>query len=55
MFSIEDRNRIRGLLVEKARADPIIVSAALVGSTVTGGDRWSDLDLTFGVARGVPI
>lgn len=55
MYSVEDRDRIRDLLIEKARADPQIVSAALVGSTVTGGDRWSDLDLTFGVARGVPI
>jgi hypothetical protein len=55
MFSIADRDRIRDLLVAKARADPLIVSAALVGSTVAGGDRWSDLDLTFGVARGVPI
>jgi hypothetical protein len=55
MYSIADRDRVRDLLVEKARADPLIVSAALVGSTVAGGDRWSDLDLTFGVARGVPI
>ncbi|MFL5760255.1 MAG: hypothetical protein ACJ789_10980 [Thermomicrobiales bacterium] len=55
MFRIEDRDRIRDLLIAKAGADPLIVSAALVGSTVTGGDRWSDLDLTFGVARGVPI
>lgn len=55
MYSIEDRDRIRDLVIEKARADPLIVSAALIGSTVTGGDRWSDLDLTFGVARGVPI
>jgi hypothetical protein len=55
MFRIEDRDRIRDLLIEKARADPHIVAAAVVGSTVTGGDRWSDVDLTFGVARGVPI
>jgi hypothetical protein len=55
MFRIEDRERIRDLLIDKARADPLIVAAALVGSTVTGGDRWSDLDLTFGVARGMPI
>ncbi len=55
MFSIEDRDPIRDRLIEQARADPLIVSAAVVGSTVTGGDRWSDLDLTFGVARGVPL
>lgn len=57
MFRIEDRERIRDLLIQKARADLLIVAAALVGSTATatGGDRWSDLDLTFGVAAGVPI
>src|SRR3954453_17435286 len=55
MYRVEDRDRIRDLLIEKARADPLIVAAALVGSTVTGGDRWSDLDLTFGGARGVPV
>lgn len=55
MYSVEDRDRVRDVLIEKARTDPLIVSAALVGSTVTGGDRWSDLDLTLGVVRGVPI
>lgn len=55
MFSIEDRERIGDLLVDKARVDPLVVAAALVGSTVAGGDRWSDLDLTFGVARGTPV
>jgi hypothetical protein len=55
VYSIEDRDRIRDLLIEKARADPDIAAAALVGSTVTGGDRWSDLDLTFGVTAGTPV
>ena len=55
MFGIADRDRVRDRLIERARADPDIAAAALVGSTVTGGDRWSDLDLTFGVAPGVPI
>jgi len=55
LFSIEDRERIRGLLTEKARADPRLVAAAAVGSSAVGGDRWSDLDLTFGVADGVPV
>src|SRR5262249_42592648 len=33
-----------------------IVAAAEVGSRATGpGDRWSDIDLTFGVAAGVTI
>lgn len=55
VYSVEDRDRIRDLLVAKAHADPEIIAAALIGSTVTGGDRWSDLDLTFGVAPGVAI
>src|SRR5687767_5958292 len=55
MFSITDRERVRDRLVERARADPDVAAAALVGSTATGGDRWSNLDLTFGVARGVPV
>jgi predicted nucleotidyltransferase len=55
MFAIEDRDRIRDTLIEKARQDPQIVAAAVVGSTVTGGDRWSDLDLTLGVAEGVSL
>jgi hypothetical protein len=55
MFRVEDRERIRALLVEKARADPRVVAAAAVGSSASGGDRWSDLDLTFGVADGAPV
>lgn len=36
-----------------ARADERLIAGAEVGSlTQTTGDRWSDLDLTFGVARG---
>ena len=51
MFSVEYRTRVRESLVEKAREDPRIESAAAVGGSADGdGDRWSDLDLTFGVA-----
>lgn len=52
MFSVEERERIRERLIEKAQLDPRIVAAAAVGSSAEGGDRWSDLDLTFGVADG---
>lgn len=55
MFSSEDRERLREDLVALARADARIVSAALVGSSASGGDRWSDLDLTFGVAGGETV
>src|SRR4051795_8237856 len=33
-----------------ARKDPRVLAAAVVGGAARGrGDRWSDLDLTFGV------
>ncbi|MEZ4623307.1 MAG: hypothetical protein R2843_00540 [Thermomicrobiales bacterium] len=56
MDPITQRNLVRDRLIEHAKADPDVTGAALVGSTASGGgDRWSDLDLTFGVApdRGV--
>ena len=53
MFSIEERERLADDLVEMARADARILAAAEVGSlTESTGDRWSDLDLTFGVMLG---
>ena len=37
-------------------ADPRVVAAAVVGGLAEGGgDRWSDLDLTFAVADEVPV
>jgi hypothetical protein len=50
MFDPAEREQIREQLTEKARSDAAVVAAAVVGSTATGGDRWSDLDLTFAVA-----
>jgi hypothetical protein len=55
MFSVEDRERVREVLVEKALGDARVVAAAAVGSSASGGDRWSDLDLTFGIEGGVPV
>jgi hypothetical protein len=55
VYTIADRDWVRDELIAKAEADPEVVAAALIGSTVVGGDRWSDLDLTFGVAAGVPV
>lgn len=50
MFTVAYRTRIRDELIEKAREDPRIDSAAAVGGSAQGeDDRWSDLDLTFGV------
>jgi hypothetical protein len=50
MFTAEDRDRVQAHLVAAAERDPRVTAAALVGSSATGGDRWSDLDLTLGVA-----
>lgn len=55
MFGTDDRERLGERLVERARSDPRIVAAAAVGSSASGGDRWSDLDLTFGVAAGMAV
>lgn len=50
MFSIEARDELRDHVVEMAKRDLRIVAAAAVGSlSLGGGDRWSDLDLTFAV------
>jgi hypothetical protein len=54
VFTEAERDRVRVRVLELASADPRVVGAALVGSLANGGgDRFSDLDLTFGVARGV--
>jgi hypothetical protein len=56
MFSIDDRNRIRDRVLDLAASDPRIVAGAVVGSlALAEGDRWSDLDLTFAVADGLPL
>jgi len=54
LFSVEQRDRIRDRVLEMARADERVVAGAMVGSlAMGGGDRWSDLDLAFGLAPGV--
>lgn len=51
LFSVEERDRIRDRVLELAASDKRIVAGAVVGSlALNEGDRWSDLDLTFGVA-----
>ena len=51
MFTVEERDRVRNRLAQMSREDPRLVAGALVGSTAAGGgDQWSDLDLTFGLA-----
>jgi predicted nucleotidyltransferase len=53
MFTIEERQRVRDRVLELARGDDRVAAAAVVGSFAEGrADRWSDLDLTFGVEDG---
>lgn len=53
MFTVEERDRIRDRILAMAHADPRIVAGATIGSLAgEPGDRWSDLDLGFGVGVG---
>src|SRR5438552_8733924 len=56
MFTVEERDRVRNRLVQMSHADLRLVAGELVRSTPGGqGDRWSDLDLTFGLADGAAV
>jgi hypothetical protein len=51
VYTVEERERLREKLVAAARADPRISGAAITGSAALGqGDRWSDIDLAFGIS-----
>jgi len=51
MYTEAYRNDLRDALIEKAGLDQRLVGVALTGSSSTGSeDRWSDIDLAFGVA-----
>lgn len=51
MFTPDERQRTCDRLIAAARADDLIIGAALTGSAALGRqDRWSDLDLALGVA-----
>ncbi|MEV4536556.1 hypothetical protein AB0J82_22490 [Asanoa sp. NPDC049518] len=50
MFTVQERDFTRDRLLSLAVGDAAIVGAAVTGSdAVQGGDRWSDIDLVFGV------
>ena len=56
MFTVADRDQLRARLLDRARADGRITGAAITGSAAhDAADRWSDIDLFFGVAAGNPI
>ena len=56
MFTVEQRDALHGRMLRLAEEDERVVAGAAVGSLAVGtGDRFSDLDLTFGIADGVPV
>ena len=55
VFTVEQRNALREHVLQLAEEDARVVAGAAVGSlAVDGGDPFSDLDLTFGIADDVP-
>jgi hypothetical protein len=56
VFTVEQRDALRDYVLRFAEQDERVVAGASVGSlAVDGGDRFSDLDLTFGIADHVPV
>jgi hypothetical protein len=56
VFTIEQRDALRARVLRLAEDDERVVAGAAVGSlAVDEGDRFSDLDLTFGIAEHVPV
>jgi hypothetical protein len=56
VFTIEQRDALRERLLRLGEEDERVVAGAAVGSLAVGsGDRFSDLDLTFGIADHVPV
>jgi hypothetical protein len=56
VFTTEQRDALRARMLELAEEDERVVAGAAVGSLAVGtGDRFSDLDLTFGIADSVPV
>src|SRR5947207_13476106 len=56
MFTVEQRDALCERVLRVAEEDERVVAGAAVGSlAVDGGDRFSDLDLTFGIADHVPV
>jgi hypothetical protein len=56
VFTVEQRNALRERVVGLAEQDDRVVAGAVVGSlAVDAGDRFSDLDLTFGIADHIAV
>jgi len=56
VFTVEQRDALRARMLRLAEEDERVLAGAAVGSLAVGtGDRFSDLDLTFGIVDGVPV
>jgi hypothetical protein len=56
VFTVEQRDAVRERALRLAEEDDRVVAGAVVGSlAVDEGDRFSDLDLTFGIADQIPV
>ena len=56
MFTVEQRDALRERMLGLAEDDERVVAGAVVGSlAVDAGDRFSDVDLTFGIADHVRV
>lgn len=56
MFTTEQRDYVRGRVLDLARADQRVTAGALTGSAAVGAeDEWSDIDVAFGIADGVSL
>jgi len=56
MFTVEHRDHVHQRVLELARADPRVTAGALTGSMAFGsGDKWSDIDVAFGIAGGITL
>src|SRR5690349_14499258 len=54
MFTAQQREHVRQRILEVAQADLRVTAGALTGSMAFGrGDRWSDIDVAFGIAAGI--
>jgi hypothetical protein len=56
VFTVEQRDALRERVLRLGKDDERVVAGAVVGSlAVDAGDRFSDVDLTFGVADGAQV
>src|SRR5438034_1449164 len=56
VFTVEQRDAVRERVLRLAEEDDRVIAGAAVGSlAVDEGDRFSDLDLTFGIADHVAV